>query len=278
VEFQIDAVRRNIENPVDEIRHLVSTQYKYGERLSADYDAIFVTNPTSLHYEALSMYCNNAKWFFVEKPVFDHVNAECDLLPKNCYVACPLRYTSVIKYIKENINYKSAFSARAISSSYLPEWRPNKDYRETYSAHKTLGGGVSIDLIHEWDYISNLFGFPKNVYSIMGKFSNLEIDSDDLAVYIGEYPDKLVELHLDYFGRFPVRKLEIFFDGETIEADFLSCTIKHLKSGKAVSLCESRDSYQTKEIEHFFKIMRGELQNDSTIEDAVKVLKIARGE
>ena len=51
-----------------------------------------------------------------------------------------------------------------------------------------MGGGVSIDLIHEIDYMTYLFGFPKKDHYISGTFSDLEIDSDDLAVHLFEYP------------------------------------------------------------------------------------------
>ena len=44
----------------------------------------------------------------------------------------------------------------------------------TYSAHKDMGGGVSIDLIHEWDYLTYLFGMPSEIYSILDKVSDLE--------------------------------------------------------------------------------------------------------
>lgn len=76
------------------------------------------------------------------------------------------------------------------------------DYRTVYSAHKDMGGGVTIDLIHEWDYLVELFGKPEKMYNFKGTYSHLEIDSDDLSVYIAQYPTLLCEVHLDYFGRF----------------------------------------------------------------------------
>ena len=93
------------------------------------------------------------------------------------------------------------YCARVICSSYLPDWRPGVDYRTVYSAHKALGGGVTIDLIHEWDYLVDLFGVPQQLYNFKGTYSDLEIDSDDLSVYIAKYPTLLAEVHLDYFGR-----------------------------------------------------------------------------
>ena len=62
------------------------------------------------------------------------------------------------------------------------------DYRTVYSARRAMGGGVTIDLIHEWDYLVDLFGRPQEVYNFKGTYSELEIDSDDLSVYIARWP------------------------------------------------------------------------------------------
>jgi predicted dehydrogenase len=112
--------------------------------------------------------------------------------------------------VKQNVNPDDVICASAMSSSYLPDWRPGQDYRKTYSAHKDMGGGVSIDLIHEWDYLTWLFGMPTEYHSMINKVSNLEIDSDDLAIYIGKNDKTTFELHLDYFGRQTQRTLDLF--------------------------------------------------------------------
>lgn len=43
-----------------------------------------------------------------------------------------------------------------------------------------------------------------------GKFSSLEIDSEDLAIYIAKYNNFLLEVHLDYFGKETQRYLEVY--------------------------------------------------------------------
>ena len=43
-----------------------------------------------------------------------------------------------------------------------------------------------------------------------GKKSTLEIDSDDYAIYIAEYADKILELHLEYFGHSIIREITLF--------------------------------------------------------------------
>ena len=151
------------------------------------------------------------------------------------------------------------------------------DYREVYSAHKDMGGGVSIDLIHEWDYISYLIGYPHSVQSIITRKSNLEIDSDDIAVYIAEYKDKVVEVHLDYFGRKTQRKIELYTSEDTIVVDLIDQKINWLCSGKVVDLSEDRDSYQIRELQHFLDIAKGKIESDNTIKEACRVLRMARG-
>ena len=247
--FQFDALRSKNGRDLDnDIRSLISNTYCYGEKIPDDYNAVFITNPTSLHYEALKLYSGCAGSLFIEKPVFDRTDIDISTLQLKengaYYVACPLRYTNVLQYIKNNIDCRSAYSARAVCSSYLPDWRPGVDYRDTYSAKKELGGGVSIDLIHEWDYLVSLFGMPDTVYNIKDKVSHLEINSDDCSVYIGRNKNTVFELHLDYFGRERIRELEIFLPDETVVGDLAKCEVRYLKSGKTVSLKEERDDYQ----------------------------------
>lgn len=266
----------------DDLQSMIEQIYYDYDSLPMGYDVIFITNPTALHYETLQKVQAHAKHFFIEKPVFETGKEDIGGLQlKNdsvYYVACPLRYTNVIQYLKQNIDFGEVYSVRCISSSYLPDWRPGTDYRNTYSAKKELGGGVSIDLIHEWDYICYLAGQPQKVHSFIGRKSNLEIDSDDLAVYIAEYPDKFVELHLDYLGRKTIRKIELFTKDDSIEADLVEQKILYRKENCIIDLNEDRDSYQKKELLHFFDIIEGKEANDNTIENACKTLCITRGE
>ena len=152
--YTIDLYRHKLQDCLPDGVHM---QYLYGEELSdkQQYDIVFVTNPTSMHEEAVRKFIGHARAFFIEKPVFGTSDVDEELLSQldgiPNYVACPLRYNPVLQYVKEKINLEEVFAVRAISSSYLPEWRPGQDYRQCYSAHRDMGGGVGIDLIHEWD-------------------------------------------------------------------------------------------------------------------------------
>lgn len=246
------------------------------------YDCIFITNPTSMHYESLLKAGNKARYFFIEKPVFDQLDADLSAIPfpegAKCYVAAPLRYTGVLQKASEILKEERIYAVRSISSSYLPDWRPGTDYRTTYSAHKELGGGVSIDLIHEWDYLSMLFGFPKEVLYMNGQVSHLEIDSEDIAVYMARYHNMFLELHLDYFGRKTIRKMEVFTEKGLYCFDIAGSRIIYPDMTTEVFKEEANEKY-LREMEYFFYLMNDpEAISSNSIEHAIRVLKLAKGE
>lgn len=261
--------------------HKINNIYTESEKVPDDYEAIFITNPTSCHYETIKQFQKKGKAFFIEKPVFQSWNINLEELnldkKKEYYVACPLRYTSVIQYLKKNIDFQDVLVLRAISSSYLPEWRPDTDYRTVYSAHKELGGGVAIDLIHEWDYLTYLSGMPEDVTVVKNTISDLEINSEDIAVYIGQYSNKIVELHLDYFGRSPIRQLQLFTKEDTILCDLIESSICFMKNGKKIRFDEDRNIYQIRELEFFYRMIQGKCENVNTINHACRILKLAEG-
>lgn len=279
--YTIDLVRSGKGKELDtEISMHVNRIYNSFDIVPDDYDILFVTNPTHLHFDTIKYFVSKTKHMFIEKPVFDRTDNLLELLQLNnesvYYVACPLRYTEVIQYLKNQSKLGNIYCVRVICSSYLPEWRENHDYRNTYSAHKEQGGGVSIDLIHEWDYLMYLFGAPQQIYNIRGKFSNLEIDSDDLSIYLAKYSNMAVEVHLDYFGRKDIREIQIFTEEDTIIGDLIKSEIRYLKSGEVISFNQKRNEYQKKEIAHFFNIVKGKAANDNDIKTALRTLQIAK--
>ena len=264
----------------DDVKELVANQYLCSQDVQREYDMVFITNPTSLHLETAVKFRPFTKAFFIEKPVFDTSDVEestitlLDGIPS--YVACPLRYNPVLQYVKQHVDLAKVISVRAMSSSYLPDWRPGQDYRETYSANAELGGGVDIDLIHEWDYLTWIFGMPTECLGIAGRFSNLEINSNDTALYVAKNDKQTYELHLDYFGRKTQRTLDIFTQGDTIQCDIVSGTVSYLKEGRTLDFNSERNVFQMAEIQHFFDIAEGRVANDSSVRHGVEVLKLTK--
>ena len=114
--------------------------------------------------------------------------------------------------------------------------------------------------------------------SFIGKKSPLEIDSDDYAIYIAEYMDKIIELHLDYFGRKTIREIQLFTKDDTIIGDIANNRINLLKSGEEIDFKEQRDDYQMRELKHFLEMVNGKIESDCDFYNAIDVLKLTQGE
>lgn len=279
-ELSIDAFRRK-DSTLSGIEGEFRRIYTEYEKLPNNYNAIFITNPTEFHLDSLLAVRDKTKTFFIEKPLTSlrKMKQVCELtLPEDsvCYVACPLRYTKVIEFFEEFVKKNHIFGVRCICSSFLPEWRKGEDYRNSYSANAEMGGGVSIDLIHEWDYIKHLFGLPKRIAYCKGKKSSLEVNCEDTALYIAEYKDMFVEIHLDYFGRKSIREIMVFTEHDTVVGDLLNSQVVFQKAKKVIKFEENRDDFQKKELVHFLDIMQSR-KSDNSIWDAYKTIQLAQG-
>ncbi len=276
-----DALRWSDRPLPAETAALLRQQYIGTVPAQARYDAVFITNPTNLHFDVIRDLADKTDCFFIEKPIFESSRyslADCGLVSKKAYIAAPMRWCGTFMKLAEELKNRTVFSARAICSSYLPGWRKGVDYRTVYSARRELGGGVTIDLIHEWDYLVELFGFPAECHTLLGKYSDLEINSDDLSIAIARYPDKLVELHLDYFGRAYRRTVELLCPAGQVTADFGAGTLT-LEDGTVIDCTEPVNDRYIREMEYFLDYMAGaEQESINSPEKALAVLKLALGE
>jgi len=95
IKYQIDALRYSHTALQEKWDNIISHQYYNIDELPDDYDVIFVTNPTSLHYDTIKNAIGKTKHMFIEKPVFDSAVYSTDELHLKehsiYYVACPLR-------------------------------------------------------------------------------------------------------------------------------------------------------------------------------------------
>ena len=247
------------------------------------YDLAFITNPTSLHAEALALVRGRAGALFIEKPIFSAEQTGLDLAAlldpgQKAYVAAPMRWCGVMLAVKAALRTLRPYCARVLCSSYLPDWRPGVDYRTVYSARKALGGGVTIDLIHEWDYLVDLFGKPERLYNLRGHYSELEIDSDDVSLYIARYPHLLAEVHLDYFGRGYRRSIELFCPEGSLVADFGAGTLTW-PDGRVYRYEEPVNARYLREMDAFLDYALGAGgESPNPPADALYVLKLTLGE
>lgn len=279
IPFRLDALRATDRPLPENIKQLINAEYAAAQELPCDYDIIFITNPTSEHINTLSALRSKTVHFFIEKPiVVIPVSPKLLQAPQGSvyYTAAPLRYHPAIQYVKRVVASLRVFSVRCMCSTNLRIWR-DRDYRNIYSASKALGGGVDLDMIHEWDYITHIFGFPQEIKKIGGQYSDLEIDSVDVAVYIAKYTSFLAEVHLDYFGLSSQRYLEILHSEGRIVLDIIQNTVtEYSKDGKENrQVFDGQDIY-IKELNAFFDMVFKGDENTNPPERALNVLKLAK--
>jgi predicted dehydrogenase len=91
---------------------------------------------------------------------------------------------------------------RAEFGQYLPDWRPTRDYRDTYTAQAAQGGGILLDASHEIDYVQWIGGEIAAVFSNAGHLSDLAVDVEDTAALLLRMPGGVIgEVHLDCVQR-----------------------------------------------------------------------------
>lgn len=191
-------------------------------------DYVVIANETSRHEETLSE-LNNLdfdKKILVEKPLYSTQGTQ-KLNSKSLFVGYNLRFHPIVQELSKKITNSNIISVQCYVGQYLPSWRPGTDYSKSYSASMSSGGGVLRDLSHELDYLQFLFGDWTEMAAIGGKFSHLEIDSDDHFSFI--YKSKqvpLLTLHMNYLDHLTQRFLIINTNETTYKADFMNNTLQ----------------------------------------------------
>lgn len=189
---------------------------------------VVLANKTYEHYEALSILAKHrfSGMVMVEKPLFHKYFT----IPENQFsslcLAYNLRFHPLLEKLHDFLRDQRSLIARAYVGQYLPEWRPSSDYRNSYSAKRTEGGGVLRDLSHELDYMNWLFGGWHRLTAFGGHFSDLEIESDDSYDLLLEMRNcPLVSIHVNYLDRVVRREIIVNTDEHTCKIDFINGTI-----------------------------------------------------
>jgi predicted dehydrogenase len=253
--------------------------------------AAFITNITSKHITTSIKIAKQGIHLFIEKPLSHSENEMLNLtkIVKEkklvTMMGCNLRFNPCIKKIQEIIckgEIGRIINAQVECGTFLPDWHPSEDYRLGYSAQKSMGGGVILTVIHEIDYLYWLFGNVKEVISISGKYSDLDLDVEDLSASILKFKNNVIaELHLDYFQRPNSRRCKIIGTKGVVTWDENSNLVKvyhvHNKKWKT-SLNKSKYNNNQEyidEIKHFLKCVTKKKKSINDLKQGIDTLKIA---
>jgi predicted dehydrogenase len=198
------------------------------EVVSADLDAllrgfrphgVLVCTPPSSHLAVAARALDQGAHVFCEKPLAPDLTGVDALLTRAaragrflmmgmCY-----RFHPGLRRFHEQLAagvVGRLLAAQMWAGQYLPDWHPSADYRREYSAQRALGGGVLLDSIHSFDTLRWALGEPVEVMGMVGKVSDLEIDTEDVATALVRLAGgAIVQVHVDYLQRHPRSYLEV---------------------------------------------------------------------
>lgn len=195
---------------------------------------IMICNPASKHIKVAMELIETKAHLFIEKPIADSTNGVKELIEKCLQEKIVIAVGYNLRSSKSLCKFKEVLSDGLIGDvlsvhcevgQYLPQWRPESDYRNGVSAKKELGGGVLLELSHEIDYLRWIFGEVDWVNATLSKQSNLEIDVEDSAHLVMGFQQSdarrvlIASLSMDFIRRDPVRRCTVIGDKGTLRWD-----------------------------------------------------------
>jgi predicted dehydrogenase len=196
-------------------------------------DFVIVASPASLHLSHTRELLAQNIPVLIEKPLcVSATEAEQFLQLSQQYpdaiigVAYCLRYlTSAVKIqqLLQNKTVGRIYNVMAQVGQFLPQWRPDKDYRQSVSAQAALGGGALLELSHELDYLQWLFGPLKLGYARNRHSGVLDLDVEDISdVLLHNDQGMTCYLHLDFIQQHPYRHCSIIGEQGRLDWDLVA--------------------------------------------------------
>jgi predicted dehydrogenase len=163
-------------------------------------------------------------------------------------------------------------------SSYLPNWRPNKNYRKSVSARSDLGGGVLLELSHELDYLNWIFGPFSKINSKLNISGKLDIDVEDEAYLNLISKNKLpISVYLNFYKKENKRNCKFITSKGTLEWNGIkNCVTYHNHKGKIKkwNFKIKKDYMYENQLNHFLKCIEKKISPQVSLTSGIEALKL----
>ena len=181
-------------------------------RLVPEVDLVVVSTDTSRHVaDTLQALEHGARRVLIEKPLAPSVPHAAALLAhpgasERVVVAAPLRAHRGFDAFRSAVAALGGPKyATVVSQSWLPSWRPDRDYRSSYSARAEEGGALR-DLVHEIDYAVMAIGAPRSLTAVLDRDGPLDMEAEQGATLLWSTDaGDTVTVRIDYLTRPPRR-------------------------------------------------------------------------
>jgi predicted dehydrogenase len=251
------------------------------------YNAAIICTPTAQHIADLErILAANIPSIYLEKPIshnyngIEKVQQLISAYSPFIVVGYDLHFDPGMQKVKQLLQSNTignVISVNAQVGQYLPDWRPYEDHTHGMSAKKETGGGVMLDLVHEFDYLYWLFGKADRIACQYSNSGFLKIETEELAEVLIKFANGIIgTIHLDYLQRKLVRNCMITGTNGSIFWDLASSQVKWIDTTKQ----EHVFSYSGFERnERFIQIMTSFLNKEesdllTTFDDALQSLQM----
>ena len=218
------------------------------DALAEQPDFVVIATPSAFHTEIVLGCLSENVPFYLEKPAVSSLTDVKRIRDSNtqntiALVGCNLRFLPSLQRMQTAVRegaIGTVVRADLQAGQWLPDWRPDQDYRESYSAHAKKGGGVLLDLIHEIDMARALFGEFDELSSQVKSVEALGISSEAVSTNLlrNSQGGPLVTVSLDYVSRNPLRSYRAVGMEGTLEWNLITQALILSQKGKEVQLCD----------------------------------------
>ncbi|MGH9246480.1 MAG: Gfo/Idh/MocA family protein [Acidimicrobiales bacterium] len=230
-------------------------------------DVAFVCSPTYLHIQQAMAAADRGLHLFIEKPL-SHGPAGLDELldlvtakDLRVLIGTMLRHHPLVISLARHLVGEPILHVRAECSSWLPEWRPDRDYRDVYRASQAQGGGVILDLIHEIDLVDHLVGPVTRIDGRAEHRSSLELHAPDHAELHIAAERSTAEVFLSWYAHIPQRWVTVYGERLTARLDLLAGGLTVAREGGTTDIERlplDRDDLYRRQLDHLEAVLSGE--------------------
>ncbi|NQU63800.1 MAG: Gfo/Idh/MocA family oxidoreductase [SAR324 cluster bacterium] len=286
-DIYISVLRSSTGNDVPEEKLADKIVYTIEEAIDTKVQSAIIAIPAPYHLYAAKKFIEHGVHILVEKPLTESLASARELgsdLSKSTTVGLVgycLRYDPNATKFKQLLEQKSIGDVLQVSiecGSYLPDWRPGQNYKKNVSSVKSLGGGVLLELSHEFDYARWFFGEIETVFAQYNNSSTLGIDVEDQADLLlttkAGFP---ISVHIDFNTRYTRRYCTARGTKGDLIWDAVNNQIILNIVGKAPIVeteNHDRNYIYVEQIRHFWDCIENNTTPNVSFTDGIKVLQI----
>lgn len=254
-------------------------------------DAALVTNPTSMHTDTAIEIAKLGIPIFIEKPLGKNTDRTDKLLKivKEKNIPVMMGYNLIfhpcireMKKLIQDGKVGKVISAKAQFGTYMPGWHKNEDYKKSYAANTSMGGGAVLTSIHEQNYLTFFFGGVTDVKAMETSGNATEIDAEEgVEILLKHQTGVLSNIHLNFFQKPYYRNCQIIGTEGTLIWDFRIPEVRIMTDEKTEIIKKGNDYMElldvsyTDQLKHFIEVVKRKQKPEQSLEEGIADLKVA---